>query len=395
MKLWKLLPPKAPLYTLILMALFITGLAASIYLQYLDWMVCSGQAYDSFCNVTNSINCTTVAASRYAKFLGLPLSLYGMEYFLAGLLIMLLSAFRIWRFKEWEPVILVMTGMSILIFALLLYISLAKIKAVCLVCGIVHLVNISTFIAILFKNKFKVKQLLSRGFQDGTSFFQTSIKPTVSLGLVTLFLIAQFFIFPILSDAENHSNEAIFEKSFWKGFYVDGNALGKKTAPIIIQEFTDFQCPFCAKAHSQLMQLLPKYAGKVRLKHYDYPLDHNCNPTIKKAFHPYACQAAYYARCALRQNKYWQMEKEIFANNKRLENNDLLYYAQKAGLDLEKLKKCLQDKSIKDEVVQDIEIGRRHNLRGTPTYIINGKEKVVGYIPNQEWENLFNDILNK
>jgi protein-disulfide isomerase len=144
-----------------------------------------------------------------------------------------------------------------------------------------------------------------------------------------------------------------------------GPSKGPESAPITIIEFSDFQCPYCAKAEPTVKDLmeLEKYKGKIRLVFRDYPLE----------FHKLAPKAAEAAHCAGDQGKYWEMHGRLFAGTPKLEVTDLKAYAREVQLDAGRFDKCL-DSGEKAKVVQDhFKAGADAGVRGTPAFFINGR----------------------
>ena len=78
---------------------------------------------------------------------------------------------------------------------------------------------------------------------------------------------------------------------------------GNPDAMVRIVEFSDFQCPFCARAYPTMKALLEKYGDKVSLEYRHYPL----------SFHPYAQKAAEASECAGEQGKFWEMHDKMFS----------------------------------------------------------------------------------
>jgi protein-disulfide isomerase len=144
-----------------------------------------------------------------------------------------------------------------------------------------------------------------------------------------------------------------------------GPSKGPENAPITIVEFSDFQCPYCARAEPTVKDLmeLEKYKGKIRLVYRDYPLE----------FHKLAPKASEAAHCAGDQGKYWEMHGRLFAATPKLEVTDLKAYARELALDAGRFDKCL-DSGEKAKVVADhFKAGADAGVRGTPAFFINGR----------------------
>jgi len=121
---------------------------------------------------------------------------------------------------------------------------------------------------------------------------------------------------------------------------------GDKKAPIVMIEFSDFQCPFCAKFYSETYkQIETDYinTGKVRIVFRDLPL----------SFHENAQKAAEAAECANEQGKFWEMHDKLFENQQALEINDLKKYASDLNLDATKFNNCLDTGKYASEIQKD------------------------------------------
>ena len=163
-----------------------------------------------------------------------------------------------------------------------------------------------------------------------------------------------------------------------------GPARGPEGAKITIVEFSDFECPFCSKAEESVSQVMEKYAGKVRLVFRHYPL----------TFHPHAPKAAEAAACANDQGKFWEMHKQLFANQKGLSIEELKAHAVAVGLDKAKFDECLDTGKNKALVEADTKAGSDVGVNGTPAFFINGK-LISGAQPVSEFEKIIDAELKK
>ncbi|HYG68908.1 MAG TPA: thioredoxin domain-containing protein, partial [Anaeromyxobacteraceae bacterium] len=121
----------------------------------------------------------------------------------------------------------------------------------------------------------------------------------------------------------------------------EGPSKGPANAPVTIVEFSDFECPFCARAEETVKQVLAAYPEQVRLVYRDYPLPN----------HTQAPKAAEAAHCAGDQGKYWDMHGKLFGAGGKLEVSSLKGYAKELGLDAAKFDQCL-DSGVKAAVVE-------------------------------------------
>jgi protein-disulfide isomerase len=146
----------------------------------------------------------------------------------------------------------------------------------------------------------------------------------------------------------------------------DSPVKGEANAPVTIVEFSDFQCPFCARATPIVAEVLKKYPGKVNYVFKHYPLP----------FHPAARPAAFASMAAQEQGKFWEMHDVLFKNQATLDGAKLEEYAKQAGLDLARFKRDLEAKKAEYEKRVDAEmaLGQSVDVRGTPTHYVGGKK---------------------
>ena len=143
----------------------------------------------------------------------------------------------------------------------------------------------------------------------------------------------------------------------------DAPSFGPENAKVTIVEFSDFQCPFCTRAASVVHQIKEKYGDKVRFVFRQFPLP----------MHGDAHLAAQAALAAHKQGKFWEYHDLLFANQRALTRSNLEDYAKQANLNVDQLKKALDDPSLKASVDADVKLGESVNVSGTPTVFINGK----------------------
>jgi protein-disulfide isomerase len=156
-------------------------------------------------------------------------------------------------------------------------------------------------------------------------------------------------------------------------------ALGVPTAPIMIEDFTDFECPACRTLYmGTLRPLISDYVatGKVYLVHHDFPLD----------MHPYSHQAAYYANAAAAIGHFEGVERALFTHQPEWQANGKITPFLATVLSPEQLKQVeelARTREVQDAVAQDVRLGQQLNVRQTPTIFITYKGKrtpVVGVV---------------
>lgn len=175
--------------------------------------------------------------------------------------------------------------------------------------------------------------------------------------------------------------------------------MGYPDAPVLVELFTDFECRFCAEVHRSLVGLARQYPARVRLEHHDYPLDQSCNPAVGPGFHTHACRAARFARCAARQGRFWDFTARVFDDQSALSADDLLDHGRQLGLDLEALAVCVDQAQVSAAIQDDIRLGSRRGVTGTPTAFLSlrgqAPERITGLRPREVWEERVERLIDR
>jgi protein-disulfide isomerase len=143
---------------------------------------------------------------------------------------------------------------------------------------------------------------------------------------------------------------------------------GNRNAPMVLIEFGDFQCPFCARYFREtLPQIEENYikTGKLKYVFRDFPIT---------GAHKDALKAAEAMGCALDQNKFWELHDRLFVNQTTLEPSNLVQHAQAIGLDVSKFKQCLESEKYLEEIRKDFADGRTAGVFSTPTFFLGRTE---------------------
>jgi protein-disulfide isomerase len=157
---------------------------------------------------------------------------------------------------------------------------------------------------------------------------------------------------------------------------------GPADAPIVIVEFSDFQCPFCQRANPTVDQVLKTYGDKIRFVYRHYPLPN----------HPDARPAAEAAECADEQGRFWPYHDQLFANVSRLSGPDLLQHAKAAGLDAPTFAECVDSRRFKGKVESDLKDADEAGVSGTPAFFINGRP-LEGAQPFEAFKRIIDEEL--
>ena len=144
--------------------------------------------------------------------------------------------------------------------------------------------------------------------------------------------------------------------------YDPARVRGNPKAPVMIVEFSDYQCPYCHQAELTVKEVLAKYGDKVSLAYRDYPLT---------AIHSQAEIAAEGSRCALEQGRFWEYHDQLFTAS-NLDKDALIEYARKVKLDDNQFGACLTSGKYKAGIDKDLQEGKKAGVSGTPGFFING-----------------------
>ncbi len=174
-----------------------------------------------------------------------------------------------------------------------------------------------------------------------------------------------------------------------------GFSMGDAKAPLVMVEYTDFQCPFCQQFHNTAFaQIKANYidTGKIRFVSRDFPLD----------FHDNARRAATAGRCAAEQGKYWEMRHVMIVNAEQLKPDNLASYAGQVKMDVAKFRSCLDSDKFKAQIDQDIAEGGVAGVQGTPSFVLGYLEndklsgvRLVGAMPYAQFDAKIQEMLEQ
>jgi protein-disulfide isomerase len=166
----------------------------------------------------------------------------------------------------------------------------------------------------------------------------------------------------------------------------DRPRLGPAGAPITIIEFADFECPYCARAFSEIETLVnTTYKDRVHLIWKNFPLN----------VHPWAEQGAVAAECAREQNPaaFWSFARNLYHDQSEITPQNLRAhidsYSASLGLDAKAMNVCILGKTAENRVQEDIKDAQAVHISSTPTFIVNGIP-VIG-LPSS---NVFDFVIN-
>jgi protein-disulfide isomerase len=159
---------------------------------------------------------------------------------------------------------------------------------------------------------------------------------------------------------------------------------GSDTAAVTIVEFSEFQCPFCARVVPTLKQIEDRYQDRVRIVWKHLPL----------AIHKDAVGAALAAEAARKQGKFWEYHDRLFANQNRLGPDDLKQHAKDLQLDLKRFEADMLNADEKKRIDADVAEAGTLGITGTPGIFINGRF-IAGAQPFETFAKIIDEELTK
>jgi len=143
-------------------------------------------------------------------------------------------------------------------------------------------------------------------------------------------------------------------------------SIGSPKAKLVIVEFTEFQCPFCARIAPMLDSIVRANPDKIRLVYKHYPLP----------FHKEAPAAGAATIAAGKQNKFWEYRWALAPHFNNLNDSTFIAVAEQIGLNVEKFKKDMVLDEEKLAIIdRDMKLGMEVGVQGTPNFYVNGKRQ--------------------
>jgi predicted DsbA family dithiol-disulfide isomerase len=157
---------------------------------------------------------------------------------------------------------------------------------------------------------------------------------------------------------------------------------GPADAPIVLVEFTDYQCPYCVRIQPTITALMERYDGQIRHVFKNLPLP----------IHSQARLAGEAALCAQDQGKYWEFHDWLFANQRAMNRGTMVAEAGELGMDTELFEACIDQKTYAAAVSADAREAQSFGITGTPGFLINGRV-LSGAQPIEALEVVINEEL--
>lgn len=189
-------------------------------------------------------------------------------------------------------------------------------------------------------------------------------------------------------DDEKKQLEERFTSPFKPEVRSDESFRGNKNAPLLLVEYSDFECPYCAKAFETVQELREKYGNKIKFVYKHLPLSFHSNALIA---------AQYYEAIRLQDpNKAWEFHDQILLDQGKLKNGEkfLKPLAQKLNVDMKKLGKDLESESVKNRIDADQKEAAKFGFQGTPGFLLNGIP-VKGAYPAAHFDGIVEELKKR
>ena len=369
----------------------VAGLVICLYLYSFHIDLLRGEIKSGpLCGADNGLGCHSMASGPYSSMLGLPLASWGAIFF-STLTLLGLGSVIFWRdcgrvFLRWAFYLAVL-GLAFDLY--LAYTMIFRIKAICWLCAATYAINFLITV-ILVKGVWKEPRprLSLRAIFPGTRdaegidlYYRNVIKGLliggILLSAVTGVAGSQFLSKSLTENDRERLTKIIKNLSKQKPEVIEVKnrpALGAEDARVTVVEFSDFLCPFCAKASKYIKLAESSAHDTARFIFRHFPLDKSCNSRIRSNLHPGACMLAEGAVCAFEQDKFWQYHDIAFETKGSISRSVVMDNASKIGLDLADFKRCLDSGRARKVVSEDIAAAFKAGIKSTPTLLINGRQ---------------------
>ena len=367
------------------------GLGICLYLYSFHIELLMGEIKSGpLCGADNGLGCHSVASGPYSSLMGLPLASWGAVFY-STLVLLGFGGIIFWRdcgrvFLRWA-FFLAVFGLALDLY--LAYTMIFRIRAICWLCAATYAINFMIII-VLVKEVWREPgpRMSLRTIFPGTKdaqgiglYYRNVIKGLLIGGILLAAVVGvagSQFLSKLLTENDRERLANIKKNlSRQKPTVIEVKnrpVMGADDATVTVVEFSDFLCPFCAKASRYIKLTASGTHDTTRFVFRHYPLDKSCNRKLRSDVHPGACLLAEGAVCAFEQNKFWEYHDIAFETKGSISRSVVMDNASKIGLALGEFKSCLDSGRGLKVVREDIEAASNAGVKSTPTLFINGRK---------------------
>ena len=392
-------PPAAPFRSsavpLIAIALALAGVALG-YILTRNFFQHNVLGAATGCAVNAYVDCDRVSSSPFAAIGPVPISAFGIGLHGAVLAALAVAHFGRARVRVRDALVAGSAALAVaatVVSVALAVISIVVIRALCLYCTALQIVNLALAGILVFgtaggaAGRLRLRQAL-----------RALAGPALGAGVLTAGIGAGMAVVATYGLA-NAADQQLLERQIqdarasqrladqYLGFdrhqfdATDSPQLGDPDAPITLVVFADYNCPHCRNFDPRISEIARADAN-VRLVYKFFPLDGTCNRSIPRDRRSTSCAAAAAAYAAHQEGKFWEYSETLFANFQRYGPNRLVEYAAHVGMsDPERVRTALDDRTVRAKIDADVSEALAAGLRATPTMYVNGRQFLTARVP--------------
>lgn len=347
----------------------------------------------SGCAVNAYVDCDRVSQSSFAAVGPVPISAFGLG--MHGAVLAALAVVQVGRARARVREGLAGGSAALALAATVVSVALAVIsvfviRALCLYCTALQIVNLAlagTLVFGLAGGAGRLRQALRSiaGPALGAGVLAAGIGAGVAV--VATFVLANAADRQLLERQISQARASQRLADRYLGFdrhqfdLTGSPQLGDPDAPITLVVFADYNCPHCRNFDPKIAEIA-RGDDDVRLVYKFFPLDGTCNRSIPRDRRSTSCAAAAAAYAAHLEGKFWEYNETLFANFQRYGPNRLVEYAGRVGLsDPERVRAALDDRVVRSKIEADISDALAAGLRATPTMYVNGRQFITSRVP--------------
>lgn len=372
-----------PTLAVILSALGVALGALTLFIHH--QMAASQGAYTSFCDVSARLSCDVVLGSSYSSLLGVPVAAWGtLSYLVSGAMALALAGTRGDARLRVALTLAATTGAMLAVSLYFLAIAGFAIGVACPLC-----LSLDAVAVALFATAIAIVRALKPAAPSGWPSPRVVVSGVAAtlLGVIALAVLQ----WPRDAGSGEITIDEIRERDpRFYAFYISqpivdpapsegGFAQGAADAPVTVVEFSDFECPYCARAYADFHRALASGGPGIKVVFRNFPLNSDCNPQVRAQVHTRACQAAVAAECAGAQGRFPEYQALLFQHQDALDTPSLVGYAARLGLDQVEFERCLASPAAAAAVAEDVAAGGAAGVASTPTFFINGRRISGGF----------------
>lgn len=374
--------------------LAIIGFAVTIKLAMIYYVAnYEKYALSSFCSINDIIDCDGVARTTTAQFWGIPLSYWGMLFYITVLFLTFVNKFKNIKwlkflevFKEPKAYITVLAMIAFFISMILAAISAFRIQKVCILCVLTYFIDLAI---ALTASKCNLKNVITDIKTTITDFIDGAKKYTKTFIVLTIaaasFLVFSGTTYTFTPHLKKRQEFKRYHNMKHNPYRVKGNTLGEENGNVVIELYSDYVCPMCYVHNIMLHRAVKEYKN-IKIIHHNYPFDKECNPYLNIGIHPNACLMAKGAIASRKQGNYWEMSSLLYEKQPK-DMDSMLKLAKKLNFNEEQFIKDFESEDTNKELETEIDNAEKKGIDSTPTMFING-HKEVGVMPYKELKEL-------